>query len=285
MRLSCLPVSLYGDLGAGRRTLADWFRLAAALGLDGADVSGMHVTSRLPANLYALRRQVADAGVEIAILTIYSDFIQPDARERARQVDDVRRWIDAAERLGASGLRVTAGQDRPDVNEADALGWAAEGLAACAAAAATDVRVLYENHVRGAPWKRNDFTQPARRFLEVVRRTRGSGLQILFDTANSLALDEEPAAILESVIDRLGAVHVSDIKRRGTFEPTVIGAGVSPIPQLLHRIVASGFDAWVSVEEASQTGEAGFRRAIEYADRAWVEAGGRPRDLPAERQK
>jgi hypothetical protein len=86
-------------------------------------------------------------------------------------------------------------------------------------------------------------------------------------------VDEEPAVVLESAIDRLGAVHVSDIKRRGSFEPTAIGTGVSPIPQLLRRIVSSGFDGWVSVEEASQAGDEGIGRAIKYTDRAWVISG------------
>ena len=45
MQFSCLPVSLYTAISAGERTLADWFRLAAALGLDGADISVAHLAS------------------------------------------------------------------------------------------------------------------------------------------------------------------------------------------------------------------------------------------------
>ena len=45
MKLSCLPVSLYADLTDGRRTLLDWFNLAGALGLDGADISCLLYTS------------------------------------------------------------------------------------------------------------------------------------------------------------------------------------------------------------------------------------------------
>src|SRR5262245_42285113 len=278
MRLSCLPVSLSADLTAGRRTLADWFRLAGTLGLDGADVSVLHVSSQRSPDLDALRQQAVDAGIQIAILAAYPDFIHPDPRERARQVDAMRRWIEVAQRLDATAVRVTAGRDRPRIDESDALGWAAEGLAACAAAASgTKLRVLYENHGRGAAWGRNDFTQPAARFLEVVRRTRGTGLDVLFDTANNLALDEDPAAVLDAVLDRLGAVHISDIRRRGTFEPTVIGTGVAPIAQLLSRIVSSGFNGWVSVEEASGMGESAILPSLQFADRAWIEAGGRPR--------
>ena len=278
MKLSCLPVSLYADLMLGRVTLRDWFHRATALGLDGADVSVIHLEKRSSAELAVLRQQAADAGLDIAMIATYSDFTHPDAAERARQAEDTRRWIEVSARLGASGLRVTAGQAHPGVGERDGVGWAADGLVACTAdARAAGVRLLYENHVRGSPWRLNDFTQSIARFRDVARLTRGSGVEILFDTANNLVLNESPMDLLDSVLDRVGAVHLSDIARTGSFEPTIIGTGVAPIPELLHRLVSSGFDGWMSVEEGSRTGPEAFDRAVAFADRAWVDAGGRRR--------
>jgi sugar phosphate isomerase/epimerase len=279
MKLSCLPVSLYADLTAGRVTLGEWFRRAAALGLDGADISVIHLGRRTSADLDRLRRHAREAGVEIAMLATYSDFTHPDAAERVRQAEDVRMWIDVAARLGVSALRVTAGQARPGVGEVDGTAWVAEGLTACVDDAhRADVRLLFENHVRGAPWQQNDFTQGASRFLDVVRRTRGTGIEILFDTANNLVLNESPIDVLDAVVDRIGALHLSDIARMGAFEPTIIGTGVAPIRELLRRIVSSGFDGWISIEEASSTGPEAFDRAVAFADRAWIEAGGNCRD-------
>jgi sugar phosphate isomerase/epimerase len=63
----------------------------------------------------------------------------------------------------------------------------------------------------------------------------------------------------------------------GAFEPTVIGTGVAPIPQLLGMLVGNGFDGWISIEEASRTGDQGFQQAVTYADAAWVAAGGSAR--------
>jgi sugar phosphate isomerase/epimerase len=263
-------------------SLADWFRIAARLGLDGADVSVAHleyVAGRGPADLDRLRQQAAEADVEIPILVTYSDFTHPDPEYRSRQIDNLRDWIAAAARLRATFVRVTAGQAYPDVGELDGLDWAAEGLTACLdEARAAGVRLLYENHTRGSTWARNDFTQPAARFLGVIERTRETGLEVLFDTANNLVLDDDPAAVLERVLDRVGAVHLSDIARRGEFGPTTIGTGVAPLRALVDRIRSAGFDGWISIEEASRTGEDGFRRAVEFADRLWIEAGGAPRE-------
>jgi sugar phosphate isomerase/epimerase len=278
VKLSCLPVSLYPDLASGRLTPGDWFRMAAELGLDGADLSVAHVTSRAPAYLDALRREAADAGVRIPILVTYSDFTHPDATYRARQIDDVRAWIAAAERIEAPFLRLTAGQAHPGVSEDAGLAWAIEGLTATLdEAEGAGVRLLYENHTRGSVWTRNDFTQPAARFLHVARHTAATGLQILFDTANCLARHDDPVLVLDEIIDRLGAIHLSDIRRCGTFEPIAIGTGAAPIRTLLQRVTASGFDGWISIEEASRTGADGFRRAVAFADSVWIEAGGRPR--------
>jgi sugar phosphate isomerase/epimerase len=278
MKLSCLPVSLYPDLAAGRRTLGDWFRIAAGLGLDGADLSVAHITSRAPAYLESLRREAAEAGVEIAMLATYTDFTYPDAAQRAKEVNDLRAWIDAGARLGVTFLRVTAGQNHPGVEREEGLAWAASGLTACLEDARTaGVHLLYENHVRGAVWTHNDFTQPAGLFLEVVRRTAGSGLELLFDTANCLALGDDPLHVLREVQDRVGAIHLSDIRRVGTFEPTIIGTGVAPAEALLRIMIERGFDGWVSIEEASRTGDDGFRQAVPFADWAWQAAGGAPR--------
>ena len=129
--------------------------------------------------------------------------------------------------------------------------------------------------MRGAVWGANDFTQPAARFLEVARRTEAAGLQVLFDTANPLALSEDPRALLAAVRERVGAVHLSDIRAAGSFEPVVLGTGASPIPELVGALVRGGFEGWLSVEEASRSGEDGLRRAVAYAREAWAAAGGR----------
>jgi sugar phosphate isomerase/epimerase len=212
-------------------TLADWFRTAARLGLDGADVSVAHIVSRQPTDLRRLARQAGDAGVEIPMLVTYTDFTHPDPGYRAKQVDELRAWIEAADRLHVTFLRVTAGQAHPHVEEPDGIGWAVDGLTACLSEARdAGIRLLYENHTRGSIWQWNDFTHPAARFLDVVSRTRGTGLEVLFDTANNLVLGDDPALVLEAVLDRLGAVHLSDIARRGEYGPTVIGSGVAPRP-------------------------------------------------------
>ncbi|HXF62269.1 MAG TPA: sugar phosphate isomerase/epimerase family protein, partial [Caldilineaceae bacterium] len=258
MKLSCLPVSLYPELSAGRWRLADWFRFAGELGLDGADVSVVHLGGTEPAHLATLRRQAEDAGVQIAMLVTYADFTHPDAAERRRQVDELRRYIAVAQALGAGFIRVTAGQAHPGLDRAAALGWAVAGLTACLdEAAQAGVTLAYENHTKGYAWTYNDFSQPADIFLEIVARTEGTGLRILYDTANTLAAGDDPLAVLEQVKRRVAVLHTNDIARAGYFEPVLLGEGAAPIVPIYRTMVNLGFDGWISVEEASKQGEAG----------------------------
>jgi len=278
MKLSCLPVSLYDDLTTGRKTLADWVAFAAQLGLDGADLSVAHLQQWKPQELDALRRQAESAGVQIAVVVTYTDFTHPDDHERARQIDRLLENIEVAARLGASFLRVTAGQAHPGIMRSDGIAWAIEGLTACLGeAAGAGLKLVYENHSIGYGWSYYDFSHPVDVFQEIVAFTEGTGLDLLFDTANNLARGDEPLAVLRRVKHRIAILHASDIRRAGHFEPVVLGTGAAPILPVFQTLREAGFDGWISVEEASKTGQEGFRQAIAYADQAWTMAGGTAR--------
>ncbi|MCB0064156.1 MAG: TIM barrel protein [Caldilineaceae bacterium] len=271
MQYSTLPVSLYADFAAGRRTLGEWFRLAADLGLDGADISVAHLKNLSAPYLDQLRSEATDAGVQIAMIATYSDFTHPQAAERARQIEEVHEYIDAAARMGASFVRVTAGQRHPGVEQAAGIAWAVEGLTSCLDhAAEVGVTLTYENHTKGSVWQYYDFSQPASIFLEIMRHTAGSGLRLLYDTANTLGSGDDPLAVLAEVRERIDVIHVNDIRRAGHFEPCLVGTGVAPIEAIFRVLAQSNFAGWISVEEASNQGEAGFRQAIPYVKALWA---------------
>src|SRR5690606_42063687 len=110
-----------------------------------------------------------------------------------------------------------------------------------------------------------------------ARRSPDPSLRLPYDTANTIGAGDDPIAVLEAVKDRVSMVHVNDTRHVGIFEPCLLGTGVAPVKEIFHILVQNGFDGWISVEEASKTGEAGFRTAIPLTEQLWVEAGGRPR--------
>ena len=74
------------------------------------------------------------------------------------------------------------------------------------------------------------------------------------------------------LLARVLVVHASDTKVRGRLEPIVIGTGLVPYRDIFSRLKRSGFDKWISIEEASGTGADGVRRAVEFVKKTWEEA-------------
>ena len=48
MKISCLPVSIFGDVCSGKMDIVDWAREAKSMGYDGIDISIMFLENRTP---------------------------------------------------------------------------------------------------------------------------------------------------------------------------------------------------------------------------------------------
>jgi sugar phosphate isomerase/epimerase len=262
------------DIVAGRMSVEAWIDFGAALGLDAVDFGQAWFQDRRPATLAALRRRLDAAGIRAGMIRGAPDFTHPDARVRRATLDDMRGMLEVAYALGAPLLRVTAGQAHPGVGRAVGVRWACEGLTALVPEArAAGVTLAYENHTKASVWAYRDFSEASPVFLEIVRATEGSGLGVNFDTGNPLVHDEEPLPLLRQVAHRVACIDANDSRVRGRFEFCVVGQGLVPFAEIfrfLRREV--GYDGWISVEEFSRTGEAGFRAAVAFVRRAWADA-------------
>ena len=273
MKLSCLPVSFFSDIMEGRMSVAEWARMGAELGLDAIDLSILFVPDREPSAVAALRRQIEDEGMQVAMLTSYPDFTHPDPAQRRRELDLEQQVVEVAAGLGAHMVRVTAGQAHPQTGRADGIGWAIEGL--CRLSERTrgsGVTLVYENHAKPGAWQYTDFSQPPKVFLEIARGTDGVGLAINFDTGNAAAFAEDPVALLDQVIDRVASIHAADTAERGQLHHVLLGTGVTPFGPLFDRLVAAGWDGWICMEEASYQGRDGVQAAARFVRQAWAQA-------------
>ena len=273
MKLSCIPVSLYEDIFSGKKSVIDWIHFAAALGLEGVDFSVKFFPSRDEDSLNPITEEGQKIGIEFCALACYPDFTHPDADQRALEIEQMKADVQLTAALGAKYARVTAGQNHPGTNRAEGIRWAVDGLRQVLDEAdRLGITLVYENHTKGAPWHYWDFSQPSDIFLEILNSLRDTSLKVCFDTANSLVLQEDPIALLEAVIDRIAVVHVFDIRTPGEFETVLVGTGASPIRQVFAILKRHGYDGWLSIEEASRTGETGFEKAVPFVRRAWEEA-------------
>ncbi len=275
MRLSCLPVSLYDDIFTGKRTVADWVGLGAKLGLDAVDFSIKFFPRRIADTYHRMLAVLACEKFRITpcMLACYSDFTHPDAAQREAELTQLKADIELADLLGARFVRITAGQNHPGIPRDEGVQWVTEGFRRALDEADTrGITLAYENHTKGAPWDYWDFSQPTEIFLQILDSLADTPLGVCFDTANPLVLGEDVLALLDAVLERVVVIHVFDLREVGAFEPVRVGTGAAPIPQVFSRMRAAGYDGWLSIEEASRSGEEGFVESIAFVREAWLHA-------------
>ena len=272
MKLSCLPVSFFPEIVAGRMSVGEWARMGAQIGFDGVDLSILFLPDPSPEKAAAMRREVEGAGMQVVMVCTYPDFTHPSQAQREIELQKERQAIVAAGALGARFVRVTAGQAHPEAPRAEGIAWAIEGLRALMGTAGNlGPQLVYENHGKPGAWQYTDFSTPPDIFLEIARATADLGLGIHFDTANATAFAEDPLALLEQVVDRVVTVHAADTAVRGELRPVLLGTGVTPFDVLFRRLHRAGWDGWLCIEEASKLGREGVEAAARFVRRMWEE--------------
>ena len=272
MLLSCLPVSFFNDLVESRMTVAEWARMGAAVGLDGIDLSIAMVLDRSPHGLKTLRRDIETAGMRLVMLTSYPDFTHPDPEQRGFELAMEQDVVRVAAALGASFVRVTAGQAHPETGRADGIQWAVAGLTRLVATTrGTGVTLVYENHAKPGVWKYTDFSQPPDIFLEIVQATAAAGLGVNFDTGNAASFADDPVKLLDQVVGRVVTIHAADTAVRGALRHVLLGTGVTPYAALFKRLKQAGWDGWICMEEAACQGQVGVEAATRFIRQTWNE--------------
>ena len=271
MKLSCLPVSFYPDIIAGRMSLAEWARMGVELGLDAVDASILFFPDRSPQALARARREVEGQGMSLLMMSTYPDYTHPDPAQRAHEIDLARETVDVAAALGLRYVRAIAGQAHPETGRAEGIAWAVEGLRRTVEhARGTGVEIVYENHDQAGVMQYRDFSAPQDVFLEIVEATAGFDLGVNYDTGNAVALTPDALSLLDQVIDRVRTLHASDTSAVGEhISPTVIGTGLVPFSAIFRRLQQAGWEGWISIEEASGQGRPAVEQAVRHVRQAW----------------
>lgn len=270
MKLSCLPVSLFPDIISGNMDLYEWADSARKIGLDAVDMSILFLHSRTRREILGAKTALERAGMSVSMITTYPDFADPSPVQRRRELAHACSDIAAAAELGASYVRITAGQTHAcDIQKT--LEHVIECFSACETfARAAGVRLVYENHAKPGAWDRPDFDFDTSVFLRLAEMTRELDIGINFDTANTLGFGDDPVSVFQTVFSQVKTIHVADIQERGQMHYTEIGQGAAPIKEILRLAKAQGFDGLVSIEEASMHGLDGIARAVDTVRKIWA---------------
>ncbi len=265
MRLSCVPVTFFDAIRSGAMPVAKWLDFARELGLDGVECAPPLLEPLGPVTPAEYRRLAEDRGLAVSNYTAYSDFVHPDPDERKRGVEAALRNVAVAKELGAPSVRALTGQRWPGVSPEEGLRWVVEGIRRVAEEAdRAGIRVNVENHTKASTWKDFDFAMQSEVFLRVMEGLRDAPVGVQFDMANPIVASEDVLELFAKVRDRIGYVHANDARTRGEFQFCVLGTGLAPVREVLTGLRGQGYAGWVGLEEASRTGEDGFRQSVAF---------------------
>ena len=158
-------------------TYADLIRLTADLGADGIDLTTYWLADTSDQALFGLKRLAYRSGVELYTIGIRARMAQPTAELQAAEVATVRKWLDVAERLGASHMRIFGGAVPKGASQDQAAAWAVETLKRAAEEAGKKGIILGVEDDGG-------ITTNAERTVEIVKKADSPWVGINLDIGN-----------------------------------------------------------------------------------------------------
>lgn len=177
LRTAICAYSFRNELKAGSMTYDDLVRLAVQTGVDGLDLTVYWFPSTADSFLLPLRLLAYKNGVEIYSISVRTEMCQPTAELRAKEIAEVKKWVDVAAKLGAGHIRVFGGTVPKGESEDHAAEWVIEILRRAAEYSSSRGVILgLENH--------GGITLRAERILEIVQAVGSPWVGINLDTGN-----------------------------------------------------------------------------------------------------
>src|SRR3982751_462222 len=106
LRTAICAYSFRKQLADKSMTYDDLVQLAVDLDVDGLDLTVYWFPSTEDSFLLPLRRLAYRNAVEIYSISVRTDMCKAPGAEREKQAADLRNWVDVADKLGASHIRV-----------------------------------------------------------------------------------------------------------------------------------------------------------------------------------
>jgi hydroxypyruvate isomerase len=234
-----LSVNLEYMFAEAGEDLASRVRAAAAAGFDKAEMFWTH-----DKDLAALSAALDETGVQLwTVLVDPRTTRLVEAGTHDAWLDDVRRTVADAVRLGSPHVVVGSGPAVPYLKRPVQLGIVTEAVARAAEVAAdADVTLLVEavNTRMDHPGVLFSMTSDS---LAVVQGVASSHVRLLYDLYHSVVEGEDPETVLPDVIDVVGHIQIADAPGRG--EP---GTGAIDWPATWDLFDRVGYTGVVGIE-------------------------------------
>jgi len=284
-RISVFPKCWFDEIYQGKRDYLEWLRQAATLGAEGVEHYDGFFRSFDEAGLAPVRRVLQETGQISSLMCFSPDFTQPDAAERARQVERQKTAIDLCVALDIRFCRTLSGQRFPGLTRKDGVERTVEGIKRSLDYAERKGIVLcMENHYKDGNWQYPEFAQAEDVFLEIIGRIESPFFGVQYDPSNATVGGYDPVRFLEKVKHRVVSMHASDryLAPGATLDELrqsdgslgysdklrhgETGKGLNDYDGIFRILASVGFAGWISVEDGVN-GLDEMQRSVEFLKR------------------
>ena len=221
--------------------IADW-------GLDGLDCTVYWFPDTSTEFLASLRKTAFKNGVQIYNAGVRVQLSQPTPELQQAQFENIKKWIDVADRIGASHMRAFGGPIPKGASEEQAVAWAVEVLKRGAEYAGSKGITIGVEDDAG-------LTITAEPTIEIVKRTASPWVGINADSGN---LRFDGYAKFETLLPYATSVHLK------TLIATKDGKKESADwDRLLAMIGKSGYKGYIGLEYEGNDAETDVPRFAE----------------------
>lgn len=177
LRSAICAYSFRKELAGKSMSYHDLVNLAVELGVDGLDMTVYWFPDATDDFLMPLRRLAYRSGVDLYSISVRTNMCQPTAELQQKELADIKKWVDVAQKLSAGHIRVFGGTVPKTSTEEQAAGWVVEILKRAAGYAGSKGIILgLENH--------GGITARAARIVEIVRKVDSPWVGVNLDTGN-----------------------------------------------------------------------------------------------------
>lgn len=177
IKIGCAAYSYREYLKDGRMSYEDFIEEAHKIRLDGVELTLYWLPSKESSYFRKLKRLALFHGLPISCAGISTNFCNPDAEERAKEVDKVKEGLEIARQLGAPCLRVFAGYVPEGYTKEETMGWVIDSLQSCVEyAEESGVVIAMENH--------GGITSKADDVVKIVEEVGSPWLRVNLDLGN-----------------------------------------------------------------------------------------------------
>ena len=205
----CCAYSYGKYLDAGKMTMEDFILRAVDLEVVGVDMTAYWLKSKEPHYLLNLRHLARKHGILFSGAACGTAMCEPAAAKRAALVTEIKQWVDVADLLGTSHLRVFGGELPPGASVAQGKDWVVEVMRpASDYAAEKGVTLGIESH--------HGITTMASDIIEILHRVNSPYAGCNLDITH---FPNDPYAQIEALIPYATMTHIRDHFDKPKHEP------------------------------------------------------------------